>query len=349
MIVPVNLGKDSYEVVIERGVLNRAEKEINLDRRVLIISDSGVPSEYAELIASKSKNPVISVFEPGEDHKSLETVQKMLQIMLDNNFTRKDCVVAVGGGVVGDLAGFTASCYMRGVDFYNIPTTVLSQVDSSVGGKTGVNFGGVKNIVGAFYQPKKVLIDADVLKSLPKRQIANGLCEALKMAMTFDKETVEIFKKENPFEQVEILIQKSVQIKARVVEEDEKESGLRRVLNFGHTLGHGIELNTDGKLYHGECVAIGMLPMCSDKVRSELLPLIKKLEVPVSCSLDIEKACRSISHDKKAEKSIIKCVVVNETGTFEMQDFTVEQLKEKLQTVCESVIPAVSACNTCNK
>jgi len=333
MTVNVNLGANSYDVVIERGVLNRAETELNLNRKVLVITDKGVPAEYSKLVASKCKFAVIGTIEGGEDHKNIASVEQMLQLMLDNGFTRGDCVVAVGGGVVGDLAGFTASAYMRGVDFYNIPTTVLSQVDSSVGGKTGVNFGGVKNIVGAFWQPKKVLIDADVLKTLPKRQISNGLSEALKMAMTFDKETVEIFKNEDPFAQVELLVQKSVQIKAKVVEQDEKESGLRRVLNFGHTLGHGIETNCDGKLYHGECVALGMVAMCSDEVREELIPILKKLELPVNFDFHFDTALQAVSHDKKATVGSINAIVVEKTGTFVQKAMTLDELKTRLEIV----------------
>ena len=335
MVVHVNLGADSYDVVIEHGVLARADKELNLNRKVLVVTDKGVPPEYAKSVADKCKFAVTGTIEGGEDHKNLATVRDMLQLMLDNSFTRGDCVVAVGGGVVGDLAGFVASAYMRGVDFDNIPTTVLSQVDSSVGGKTGVNFGGVKNIVGAFHQPKKVLIDVDVLKTLPKRQIANGLSEALKMAMTFDKETVDLFRNEDPFEKVELLVQKSVEIKARVVEQDEKEAGLRRVLNFGHTLGHGIELNTDGKLYHGECVALGMIPMTAPELRDDLISILKKMELPTSVKVDLGKATAAVSHDKKAGAGAIHAIVVNEIGAFEQKDMTLDELSERLKMVVE--------------
>ena len=222
MIITVNLGEKTYDVVIEKGVFARAEKELSLNRRVLIVSDDGVPPEYAKALAEKCKSPVISVIKSGENHKNLETMQDLFKVMMDNNFTRKDCVVAVGGGMVGGLCGFIAASYMRGIDFYNIPTTVLSAVDSSVGGKTAVNFNGVKNIIGAFWQPKKVLIDVDLLKSLPQRQISNGLAEALKMALTFDKELVKTFQTGNPFECLEEIIQRSVQLKANVVEQDEK-------------------------------------------------------------------------------------------------------------------------------
>jgi 3-dehydroquinate synthase len=159
----MNLGEDSYDIVVERGVLADASKYLNLNRRVLVVTDSGVPAEYAKIVADQCKQSVICTVEEGEGSKSIDGFEKLLQTMLDNGFSRKDCVVAVGGGVVGDLSGFAASAYMRGIDFYNIPTTLLSQIDSSIGGKTAINFGGVKNIVGAFYQPKKVLIDPELL------------------------------------------------------------------------------------------------------------------------------------------------------------------------------------------
>ena len=200
--------------------------------------------------------------------------------MLDAGFTRRDCVIAVGGGVVGDLSGFAASIYMRGIDFYNIPTTLLSQVDSSVGGKTAIDFEGVKNIVGAFYPPKAVLIDENVLSTLPLRQLNNGLAEALKMSMTSDRELFDIFENGNPYENIGTVIEKSLLIKTDVVNKDEKEQGLRRVLNFGHTIGHGIEAEQAGRLYHGECVAIGMIPMCSTETAERLKRILAKLGLP---------------------------------------------------------------------
>ena len=163
MVIHMNLGKDSYDIIVARQSLKKANEYLNLDRRVLVVTDSGVPAEYAKEIAGRSKEGILCTVEMGEDSKSLDTFGTLLRTMLEHGFSRKDCVVAVGGGVVGDLAGFAASAYMRGIDFYNIPTTLLSQIDSSIGGKTAVNLGGVKNIVGAFYQPKRVLIDPDLL------------------------------------------------------------------------------------------------------------------------------------------------------------------------------------------
>ncbi|MBR3936018.1 MAG: 3-dehydroquinate synthase, partial [Oscillospiraceae bacterium] len=175
MIIPINLPLGNYDITIERGVLKRAGEIINLDRRVLIVTDSGVPEEYAKTVADQCKAPFVITVPMGEESKSLGTFEKLCAAMLEHGFDRSDCVVAVGGGVVGDLSGFAAASYMRGIDFYNIPTTVLSQVDSSVGGKTAVNFGKIKNIIGAFYQPKAVLIDPDTLKTLSERHFSNGL------------------------------------------------------------------------------------------------------------------------------------------------------------------------------
>ena len=182
MTLSMNLGADSYDIIIEHGALAKASEYLNLNRKVLIVTDSGVPAEYADTIAAQCKVPTKIVVPEGEESKGFPTFELLCRTMLENGFTRTDAVVAVGGGVVGDLSGFASASYMRGIDFYNIPTTLLSEVDSSIGGKTAINLGGVKNIIGAFHQPKRVLIDPDVLKTLPPRQIANGLAEAIKMA-----------------------------------------------------------------------------------------------------------------------------------------------------------------------
>ncbi|MBE6609231.1 MAG: 3-dehydroquinate synthase, partial [Ruminococcaceae bacterium] len=241
MTIHMNLGEDSYDIIVQRGVLGEADKHLDLNRRVLVVTDSGVPAQYARTVAEQCKEAMILTVEQGEASKSLDMFGKLLSAMLDGEFSRKDCVVAVGGGVVGDLSGFAASAYMRGIDFYNIPTTLLSQIDSSIGGKTAINFGGVKNIVGAFYQPKKVLIDPELLKTLPKRQISSGLAEAVKMALTSDKELFDIFENKDIGSSIDEIIVRSLNIKKNVVEQDEKESGLRKILNFGHTVAHGIE------------------------------------------------------------------------------------------------------------
>lgn len=334
MIQTVHLGSRSYDVVIERGCLQKVGDLLSLQRKVLIVTDSGVPAIYAETVAEACREPVICVISQGEEHKTISSWETLLRAMLTNNFSRKDCVVAVGGGICGDMAGFAAASYMRGIDFYNIPTTVLAQVDSSIGGKTAVNLDGIKNTVGAFYQPRKVLIDADVLKTLPARQISAGLAEALKMSVTFDEELFRIFEEESIEDNIELIIRRSLAIKANVVEQDEKEGGLRKVLNFGHTIGHGIESQClDGSLYHGECVAIGMLPMCSPGVRERLVPILKKLHLPTDCALDPEGICVAMLHDKKAAGTAITIIETDRIGTFRMREADAAVLKEKVSSI----------------
>lgn len=320
MTIHMNLGEDSYDILVERGLLENAGQHLNLNRRVLVVTDSGVPADYAETLAGQCKEAVICTVETGEASKSLEVFGKLLQTMLDHGFSRKDCVVAVGGGVVGDLSGFAASAYMRGIDFYNIPTTLLSQIDSSIGGKTAINFGGVKNIVGAFYQPKKVLIDPELLKTLPPRQISNGLAEAVKMALTSDKELFELFETKEIDSNIDEIIIRSLNIKKDVVEQDEKETGLRKILNFGHTIGHGIESSENlSELYHGECVALGMIPMCGEKIRPRVIEVLKKCSLYNMIDFDWEKITEAAFHDKKADGADVTVTLVNEPGKFELR------------------------------
>ena len=322
-------------IVIRRGVLRDVADELYLERKVLIVTDKGVPREYAQMVADRCADPTVAVIEGGEENKSLATFEILQKTMLNNGFTRGDCVVSVGGGIVGDISGFAASAYMRGIDWYNIPTTVLSQVDSSIGGKTAVNFGGVKNIVGAFYMPKKVLIDADVLRTLPRRQIANGLVESIKMAAALDEDLFGIFEgmcnDEAPAEtddtlgmlggvDIEDIIRRSIEIKRRVVSADAHEKNLRKVLNFGHTIGHGIEVASGGALLHGEAVGIGMLMMCSNDMRMRILRILRHFGLPTDCNVDKHDAINAIAHDKKSNANTITTVYVERPGVFEFRE-----------------------------
>lgn len=328
MNIPVNLGENSYTVTVKRGVLREAAQYFNLDRKVLVVTDSGVPAQYAQTVAAQCKTPTVVTIPQGETGKNIRQFEALLGGMLENGFTRTDCVVAVGGGVVGDLAGFVAASFMRGVDFYNVPTTVLSQVDSSVGGKVAIDLNGIKNCVGAFHQPKAVLIDPDVLATLPPRQIANGLAEAVKMAITFDADLFARFETEEPLDMIDQIIAASVKAKAAVVEADEKESGLRRVLNFGHTIGHGIETAAGlEELYHGECVALGMLPMCSETLRPRVKAVLKKLGLPTACAVDADAVWEALVHDKKASGDSITVVYAPALGQFEMRQLPLATFK----------------------
>lgn len=418
MILNVGLGERAYDIVIERGCLAKADTLCNLDRKVLVVTDSGVPLEYARAVAAQCAEAHLTVVTQGEQSKSLEVFGELLQTMIEARFTRGDCVVAVGGGIVGDLAGFVAASYMRGVDFYNIPTTVLAQVDSSIGGKTAINLGGYKNMVGAFYQPKKVLIDLDVLRTLPRRQIANGLAEAVKMALTSDAQLFGLFEEAAAAggfaagadagagvgadadaadagadadagagaavasapvgsaldaashtdavyaalePHLETIIERSLRVKKYVVEQDECEAGLRKIMNFGHTIGHGIEsyeqarygepnadasasagdtapAPTDGReqgLYHGECVALGMIPLCAAPVRARLIPVLRALGLPTTRAFDASAVTQAIKHDKKSSQSGVTIITVPEIGTYAIEQTTAEALGDALPLIQE--------------
>lgn len=333
MIIPVELGKDSYDIILERGALKKAGELLGIEngRKVLVVTDTGVPRVYADTVAWCYEDSHIFIFPEGEKSKNFDTYRAICQTLSSAHFTRKDAVIAVGGGVVGDMAGFAAATYMRGIDFYNIPTTLLSQVDSSIGGKTAIDLDGYKNIIGAFHQPKKVIIDPDVLSTLPERQLSNGLAESIKMAANFDKDLFEIFLKDNYMEQIEKIIEGSLKIKKYVVQQDEKETGLRKVLNFGHTIGHGIEASAEyGELYHGECVALGMIPMCGENVRDKMLTAIKNAGLPTEYAYDKEKVYEAMCHDKKSSGKTITAVRCDEIGTFRFQEMTNEELGELL-------------------
>ena len=332
MVMHLNLPSGGYDIYLERGALMRAGELFSLTRRVLVVTDDGVPADYAACIAAQSREAHVVTVPQGEGSKSFSTLEHLCRILLQKGFTRSDCVVAVGGGVVGDLAGFAAASYMRGIDFYNVPTTVLSQVDSSIGGKVAINLENVKNIVGAFYQPRAVLIDPEVLKTLPHRQIANGLAEAVKMSLTSDSELFDLFVKGQGESEIDTVIERSLRIKKAVIEQDEKETGLRRILNFGHTLGHGIEGAQElHGLYHGECVALGMLPMCSDSVRAQLIPVLQGLGLPTVIKGDLEQMLATASHDKKCEGDSISVVYVEQAGSFIMRKMPIEEWKNQIR------------------
>lgn len=331
MEIKMNLGKNSYPIIIQNKGLNEAEKYFNLQRKVLIITDENVPVSYACTIKNKCTEGYIVTLPSGEGTKSFTHLQMLLKVMTEKGFSRKDAVVSIGGGVIGDLGGFAASCYMRGVDFYNVPTTTLSQIDSSIGGKCAINFEGIKNIIGAFYQPKAVLIDTELLKSLDKRQIDSGLTEAVKMAATFDEELFRIFETEDIYDNIEQIIIRSLKLKRDVVEKDEKETGLRKVLNFGHTIGHGIEAYFEGRYTHGECIGAGMLYMCSEDVKDRIRNVLNKLNAPTIDSFDTDVVSKLVSLDKKATLKGVSCVWVEKIGEFMFREFSSDEIKNLLE------------------
>ena len=330
----VAFGERSYSILIEKGTLSAMADLFGIkNKRAFIITDEGVPAEYSQAVAGGFDNAHIYTVNQGEGSKSLEVYGEIAEEMLRLGMTRSDVCIAVGGGVVGDLSGFVAASYMRGIDFYNIPTTILSMVDSSIGVKTAVNHGGVKNIIGAFYQPKGVLIDIDTLKTLPERHKSNGIAEAIKMAATFDKELFSLLEEAYALEDLlEEVIIKSIRIKRGVVEADELEGGIRKILNFGHTFGHAVEAATNmGELYHGECVAIGMMAVSEGEVQKRLERLLKKYNLPTEYRGDVDEALKLIKSDKKRTGELIDAIFAPEIGRAEIRKVSIEDFSETVR------------------
>ena len=332
MIINVKNSIKSYDIVLENGILENAGDYIPASPRNIIITDSGVPASYSETVAAQVSNPYIFTIPQGESSKCFDSYMQIIKKMAELKFTRSDCVIAVGGGVVGDLSGFAAATYMRGIKFVNIPTTLLSQVDSSIGGKTAIDLDSIKNIVGAFYQPDKVIIDPDTLNTLSDRLISAGLAEAIKMAATCDSELFEFIENSRDLKKdLPHIIEGALLIKKDVVEKDPEEKGLRRVLNFGHTIGHAYESVSEGALYHGEAVALGTLKMCSSSVLERLKGVYGKYSLPTDCSslFDNKKDILMdfITHDKKMTSEGIVCVYVDEIGSFEFRKIKPEDIE----------------------
>lgn len=331
MKLTVSLPGSSYPVWIEKDCLSHLADKLDTQKKTILVYDSGIPQKWVDLVLQQFTNASCFCFEQGEGSKNITTYQQLLMAMSQAELNRKSQVIALGGGVTGDMAGFAAATYMRGIDFINLPTTVLAQVDSSVGGKTAIDLGPIKNIVGAFWQPKTVLIDPNVLETLDPRQIHAGLVEALKMGLLFDENLVADFEQEQ-LDFVKI-IARSIDLKRIVVEQDEKESNLRKSLNFGHTIGHGIEGSFENHDYlHGECVAIGMLYFLTDpSLRHRVLAILDRLEVPQIDHFDIAKASELIRNDKKGNEAGIDCVFVDKPGHFYFQTLSPEQIDTLLK------------------
>jgi 3-dehydroquinate synthase len=339
-IVPVRLGERSYSIKIGGGLLAQLGREcsrLKLGKRAAIITDAQVGPLLAEA-AKKSLEaagfvPVLITVPAGETAKNLKFVQACYDQLAAHRLERKSFVVALGGGVVGDLAGFVAATYLRGVPFVQVPTTLLSQVDSSVGGKVGVNLAAGKNLVGAFYQPKLVLCDLDSLKTLPPREFASGLAEVIKYGIIYDAPFFKFLERNLPKilarepKVLTTVIARCCEIKAEVVGQDETESGLRAILNFGHTIGHAIEnISGYGKYLHGEAISIGQVLAAEISVRHHGLPaadsdrireLFAASGLPVKIKLSPaqrEKLFAAMLLDKKVSGGEIKFVLAKRIG-----------------------------------
>ena len=332
----VDLSENSYNIIIEKGLFSRLGEEINKiykGKKIFIITDSNVNKYYGDKVVNELEKSgyIIKklVLPAGEETKSFNTLPTIYNELLAFKLTRKDLIITLGGGVIGDLGGFAASTFLRGVPFVQIPTSLLAQVDSSVGGKVAVDLEQGKNLVGSFYQPKAVLIDPEVLNTLPEKFYRDGMGEVIKYGCIKDREFFYMLKELNSRQEVmdniENILFTCCNIKRIVVENDEKDLGERMLLNFGHTLGHAIEKYYNFKVYsHGEAISIGMyyitllsenLGITKKGTSDEIKEILIKYHLPYEVQLDdIESVVNTIALDKKNLGNILKVILINDIG-----------------------------------
>ncbi|MBR2916169.1 MAG: 3-dehydroquinate synthase [Clostridia bacterium] len=323
-IVTVGGVKNPYECIIGSGVSSLLPEKIaslTSAKKVLLITDDNVDLLYGEKVKSLIEEGGFMchkfVFPHGEEHKNLTTVSQILEFAAENELSRSDCIIALGGGIVGDVAGFCASCFLRGIDYIQMPTTFLSAIDSSVGGKTGVNLKQGKNLAGAFYQPKAVICDTDFLSTLSPEIFMDGTAEAIKYGVLFDEELFNKFKTDFKRD-ISSIIKRCISFKAEVVKKDEFDTGLRQLLNFGHTIGHAIEKCSDFEISHGKAVAIGMVMaarggaktgLIKDDFSKEIASVNALNGLPVSADFSAEALLEAMLRDKKRSADNITLVL----------------------------------------
>lgn len=327
----VNAMSATYDIFIEKGILKNCAQFIApciRAKRLLIVTDSNVKKLHLNTVLTAFENTDFEVythvFPAGEQNKTLQTVAEIYDSLCKYSFTRKDCIIALGGGVCGDISGFAAATYMRGIDFVQIPTTLLSQVDSSVGGKTGVDTQYGKNLVGAFYQPKIVIIDPQTLDTLSDHYFADGMGEVIKYGCIRSEELFDTLETCDIKESIEDVILECLKIKRDVVNEDERESGIRMILNFGHTAGHSIEKLSNFSLSHGECVAKGMVMItkASEKLgftekdtAKRIISLCKKYSLNTDISFSSDDIGENAKNDKKGSDNNLSIILIDKIGS----------------------------------
>ena len=349
--------KNSSKILIGKGIRKQIAEllfpyrfEQKKPSRICVVTDSNVEKLYLESLEMELQKldvPIIHHIIPtGEENKNLETVSQIYDTLSNQKFDRDDMIIALGGGVTGDIAGFAAATYLRGIKhLVQIPTTLLAQVDSSVGGKTGVDLPQGKNLVGAFRQPDLVLIDPEVLESLPENVFTAGMAEVIKYGCIWEKEILNTVLKKDYKKQIEELIEQCVKIKIKVVEEDETEEGLRRILNFGHTIGHGVEkLGNFTDLSHGEAVSVGMaaaakmgesIGITKQGRYDELVSILKAFGLPTKINYPLEEVYQAMLSDKKKQGESINFIFIEDFGKTKIEKVPVSELKQIMKVLGE--------------
>ncbi len=322
-----------YNVFIGENLLGEIKDLINFSKysKLIVVTDTNLEKLWLKKLEQSIGEVEEIIISSGEDHKNIETVQKIWKTLLELNADRKSLVINLGGGVIGDLGGFAASTYMRGIDFLQIPTTLLAQVDASIGGKVGINFVGVKNLIGSFNQPIGVICDVSFLETLPEREFIEGFGEIIKHGIIADKNYFEFITSKKPknFSKKELvkIIKRSCEIKKEIIEKDVTEQNIRSLVNFGHTIGHALEslsLETDNPLLHGEAVSLGMIVeskisqlkgLLSEEDLKAILKSLENVGLPTKTKImDYEKILEKIKSDKKSQKGVVKWTLISGIG-----------------------------------
>lgn len=354
-------GKPSYDIRIESSYQPLLEElfKFNIqNKKLCIVTESTVGPFYAEeiksLLTPHAKSVIVFQFPAGEKNKNLDVVRNLYEKLILEHFDRNDILLALGGGVTGDLTGYTAATYLRGIDFIQIPTTLLSQVDSSIGGKTGVDFDAYKNMVGAFYQPKLVYMNLSALKTLTDREYLSGMGEIIKHGLIKDKRYYEWLKQNHKailskdYDALESMIEVSCLIKREVVEKDPKEKGDRALLNYGHTIGHAIEKTMNFTLLHGECIALGMVASSylsfqkgyiTKEELNDIIQTISQFNLPAGLNnASEEEIMEAVLHDKKMDSGVIKFILINKIGNAVIDTtITQEDMKQAIRFMKELI------------
>lgn len=360
-LIPVKLPQNSYNILLASGCLDElgeAVKPLKIGKKILLVSNPEIFNFYGETVVNSLKNAAFEVIchliPAGESYKNLESISKIYDTALSNHLERSSTMIALGGGVIGDMTGFAAATWLRGINFIQVPTSLLAMVDAAIGGKTGVNHPQGKNLIGAFYQPKLVFIDPLVLQTLPEREFRAGMAEVIKYGIIWDADLFKQLENAPRLDSLEFMSQellekiiiRSCQAKADVVSQDEKESNLRAILNYGHTIGHAVESCTNYNTFvHGEAVAIGMVEagkiavasnLWSEKEAKRQDDLIKKTGLPTQIPADIdrEKIIELLKSDKKVKAGKVRFILPTEIGKVKITDeITADLLRETLLTI----------------
>ncbi len=338
----------SYDVVIGNGIMDtvgeRCKKLFGLCKAVIVTDDKVAPlylNRVKGAFEAVGYETIQFIFKNGEESKNIDILSALLEFMAENRVTRSDMVVALGGGVTGDMAGFAASVYLRGIRFVQMPTTLLAAVDSSVGGKTAIDLKAGKNLAGAFYQPDVVICDYSALDTLEAETFAEGMAEVIKYGVIFDKELFDLVKNGNVKENIELIIKRCVELKRDVVEVDEHDNGERQLLNFGHTIGHAVEKCSNFGISHGNAVAIGMViaskasnafGWSKEDCTPEIIEALKNNALPVECSFSAQELFDVTLNDKKRTGGSINLVIPETVGHCVLKKAAVDEVLDFIKS-----------------